>query len=277
MQRGYFFYNDNVLSLMELDKVSLEGTVVYEVLRVIDGVPLFFDDHFARLEHSCSLSGFIQPYDKQRLYRLINDLIERNCILTGNIMLKIAFQEERSPEVLLHFIPHKYPSQNDYMNGVSVGFLKAERNNPEAKIEQNVRNLANAMLYDKSLYEVLLVDHNDCITEGSRSNVFFVKDDELYTAPQHKVLTGITMAKVIGIAKKANIPVNYSEIKMADLGNFQAIFLTGTSPKILPVAQAGNIRYEIGIPIVKKIMGLYEKMMETDISDQKDIKKETAF
>ncbi|MCF8358229.1 MAG: aminotransferase class IV [Prolixibacteraceae bacterium] len=268
MQRGnFFFHNDLLLSAAQFKHLKFEGVVVYEVLRVIKGFPLFFDDHFARLEHSCQLIGYKQPFEKQVLYERFMTLISKNIFLSGNIKLNVIFNAD-GHHSLLYFIPHTYPSHEDYTKGVQVGFLEAERVNPEAKVEQHVREQANSMLETPGLYEVLLIDHEGEITEGSRSNVFFVDDNGLVTAPLEKVLKGITMAKVLDIAKKENIPVTFSAVKLADIGNYPSVFLTGTSPKILPVSRAGNQNFKASHPLVGRLMELYNKQIEKNIQSQ---------
>ena len=58
-----------------------------------------------------------------------------------------------------------------------------------------IRERPVRLISDNKLYEVLLVDRNGRITEGSRSNVFFVKGNKFYTGPSAMVLVGITRKK----------------------------------------------------------------------------------
>ena len=55
---------------------------------------------------------------------------------------------------------------------------------------------------DKMLYEVLLVNRDGVITEGSRSNVFFIKSGEVYTPPTDAVLPGVTRTMIIRILEE---------------------------------------------------------------------------
>jgi len=245
----------------------MEGTVVYEVIRIVKGVPLFFTDHYHRLLHSCSLIGYVPSVDPLVLLREFRDLTEKNRIREGNILMKIAFTGADEKQVIA-FIPHHYPTDDEYRKGVRVDFLPAQRNNPEAKVEQNVRERANQMLQSTDGYEVLLVDPDGGITEGSRSNVFFLRNNRLVTAPLNRVLKGITMAKVLEIAETEHIPVVFSAVKIDDLGRFSSAFLTGTSPRILPIATAGPYSFSVDHPVVETIRKRYDEMMEQDIQRQ---------
>ena len=163
MLKGEVFYLDNTLCSVNQWNEGLEmGTVVYEVLRIVDGVPLFYLDHYQRLINSCKLVGKKGQLDKDQLFTNMVTLAAENNFLIGNVMLKVIFSQSagfpyENPRTLLYFIPHSYPSDQQYITGVDVGILKAERQNPEAKVEQGVRNIANKILTESTLFEVLLV------------------------------------------------------------------------------------------------------------------------
>ncbi len=50
--------------------------------------------------------------------------------------------------------------------------------------------MTNKIIQEQGVAEVLLIDGDNCITEGSRSNVFFIRDNVFYTAPLPHVLAG---------------------------------------------------------------------------------------
>jgi len=277
MRGKYLLLNNEFVSTDQLDETSIKGVVVYEVLRIIEGFPLFFDDHFQRLVNSCRMIGQLYKSDKKELFGQIIELAKINAITTGNISLKIIFNPDQINETtysgtqvlrhssFLYFIPHSYPTADDYRTGVKVGFLEIERNNPEAKVEQGMKEKVRQSEQDTDVYEVLLVDNDGFITEGSRSNMVFVKGDTLYTCPLNRVLKGITLAKVIEIASQENIPVVFEAVHQSALSSFDALFITGTSPKILPVAKAGDTNFDTQNQLMRKLMGQYDGMIEQEI------------
>jgi branched-chain amino acid aminotransferase len=277
MRGKYLLLNNEFVSSDQWDETSTNGIVVYEVLRIIDGIPLFFDDHFQRLINSCRMIGQLYEPDKKELFRQIIELAKINDLTTGNITLKIIFNPHETIELtysgtqvlrystLLFFIPHSYPTTNDYLNGVKVGFLEIERNNPEAKVEQGIKEKVNQSGQESDVYEVLLVDKDGFITEGSRSNMVFVKGDTLYTCPLNRVLKGITLAKVLEIASAENIPVVFDAVHQTEIASFDTLFITGTSPRILPVAKAGNTDFDTQNQLMRKLMEQYDSMIELEI------------
>lgn len=84
--------------------------------------------------------------------------------------------------------------------------------------------------------EVLLLDEQGRILEGSTSNFFAVKDGQIWT-PADKVLYGITRSLVLKSAELASIPVRMSTISIDEIPNLQEAFLTSSSRSILPLRQ----------------------------------------
>lgn len=261
---GKYFLEQGELKAVETfyDFTGNPGACIFEVLRVISGVPLFLDDHLLRLEFSAGKLGFGQPVDVQHIREMIYLLISKNQVQTGNIKIVVRhFQHKNS--TWAYFIPYKYPSESDYKNGVGLGILQAERTNPEAKtIQPEVRETANKMIQSGGFYEVLLADNQGFIREGSRSNIFFTQGCTVVTPPSETVLNGITRRKIIEILKAGNYTWIEKTIALSDLGSFDSAFLTGTSPKVLPVRRIENLPFNPGNPLCTSIMDSYDRLVE---------------
>lgn len=243
--------------------------VVYEVLRVIDSIPLFLENHYERLLSSLKIQGWQFEMDCHEFKVEIGRLVVLNHRITGNIKFELTQKEGRNTWRLF-FIPHSYPTMREYKAGVRVDLLLAERTNPNAKVIQStIRERANQLISEKRLYEVLLVDHQNRITEGSRSNVFFVRNGVFYTAPSSMVLVGITRVKVFECLKKLNFSLIEEAILADQTDQFDAVFLTGTSPKILPVAKIGNQTFSVSNPFVLALIEEYNAMIDNYIKSEK--------
>lgn len=229
---------------------------VYEVLRVIRGIPLFIGDHLERFFHSARLAGKSIRFSPLEIEASINSLITTNKVSEGNILISCK------TNLKAFFISHKYPHPAWYKTGVRCGLLNAERQNPNAKVFQTaVRKQADDLIESEGFYEVLLVDHFNRITEGSRSNVFFVKDNVVFTPPDDEVLIGITRQKTIVLAREAGITFYEEEILTGYLPRFDAAFLTGTSPKILPVREAVKWKFDPQNWVVQNLVQKYDELI----------------
>jgi branched-chain amino acid aminotransferase len=233
---------------------------IYEVLRVMEGKPLFMEEHLERLYHSAEIAGHTIPYSSSEVEQFLIELIQHNQVDEGNILVSCK------KNLKIFFIAHSYPTNEQYVNGVVCGILHAERENPNAKVFQTtVREKANRLISAEGFYEVLLVDHELKITEGSRSNVFFIRENRILTPPAGKVLLGITRQRVISCATGLGITIGEEEINLQELSAYSTVFITGTSPKILPVYQILNQKFDVNHPLLRRLMKRYDEMIHSYI------------
>lgn len=252
----YFIFNQEIRPIHLLVSAENEGGI-YEVLRVSQGVPLFLEDHLERFFHSANIAGENILFSRQQIETLLNELIKKNNVFEGNILLSCNIN------LTACFIPHIYPTCEQYETGVNCSLLYAERDNPNAKVLQTtVRMQADKMLEENGFYEVLLVNKLNCITEGSRSNIFFWDGKKIVTPPAPKVLLGITRSKVIQLASDFGLTVLEDDISVENLTAFNAAFLTGTSPKILPLHQIEKVSLDPQNVTVRILMQKYDDLME---------------
>lgn len=252
----YFILNGELTGIKQFDSSENEGGI-YEVLRVVDGIPLFLEDHLERFFHSAQLAGINIGYSDTQIRDFLKNLIARNKVESGNILISCKINLEA------FFISHVYPTDKMYSEGINCGILKAERENPNAKVlHTTVRNRADQIISEKGFYEVLLIDHLGKVTEGSRSNVFFVNENEIVTPPSNRVLVGITRQKTLQLAADLNIQLVEKEVNFSELQLFDAVFITGTSPKILPVVKIDAFKFNPQNKIVGQLIKSYNELIE---------------
>ena len=230
--------------------------IIYEVLRVIEGKPIFLENHFKRMKNSFELIDEKVTLIYGDISNKVYELIKNENKLEGNI--KITY-EVYSKTLKIFFIEHSYPSAEMYENGVKTILYFGERENPNAKIvNENFREKINKEIKDNNAYEAILVDSNGYITEGSRSNIFMVKGNRLLTSPVKAVLPGITRQEIIKLAEKLKIEVEEVEYKYLDINKLDGMFISGTSPKVLPIKSINDINLDPNGGIIRKLMIEYD-------------------
>ncbi len=244
------------------------GIEIYEVIRVQEGVPLFAEDHMNRFFHSALLCHLEIPVDETEILSYLRQLIRINGVEEGNIRFSYCFR----PKGIFHayFIPHRYPDNRMILNGVECGLFKAERTDPNAKVVQTaLRDAADAMIREMGYYEVLLINRKDEITEGSRSNLFFLVNGVLHTAPTEEVLPGITRHKVLELAKEGGLDVIMKNRQVWELPSTDGVFLTGTSPKILPVRKIVEQLFRVDHTEIRWLIRAYDQLIDTYIKNNR--------
>jgi branched-chain amino acid aminotransferase len=156
--------------------------------------------------------------------------------------------------------------KNNIEKELKVFFFFAERKDPESKV---INHKLRSSIYHKLIhdggYEALLVNENNQITEGSRSNVFFMKGDTLFTAPDSAVLNGITRKHILEICSENNIRVDFLCVNAEEITQYDAVFMTGTSPSVLPFYCIDNKLFNVKIPMIERLRNLYLQKAEASI------------
>jgi branched-chain amino acid aminotransferase len=267
----YYLNNRQILSSASFSDSFLQHPFyLYEVFRVIDGVPLFIDDHEQRFLQSLHIPHQNPSDAFGFLKEDIHKLIELNALKEGN--MKLVFLHDEPASLMAYVNPHQYPTDEEFENGVSVGFMEAIRENPNAKVmDTALRSHANVLKQEQQVYETLLVNEDGCVTEGSRSNVFFIKENQLITPPLEQVLPGITRLNIFRLCQKLNIEVIEKCVSMKEVLKMNAVFISGTSRKILPVKQIENTDFNISHPLLLHLKKAFNEFIAAYIQQHRTI------
>ncbi len=246
------------------DKIFNKPSVIYEVIRVEEGVPLFFDDYYERLNNSFRLINKSLSLTSDDLKSMINKLLEINGCNTGPVKLMFGFDD--SIHNLIYLMQPHVPDIEYYNTGVHTILLHKERINPNAKVwNQQMRDATSLELKKANAFEGILVDEEGYITEGSRSNIFFIKNGIVYTTPDEFVLPGITRKKVLQLCESNEIEVEMKRIHSTDILNYDAVFITGTSRKVLPLKTIDTMKFGVEDRTMQQISKAFENLVETYI------------
>ncbi len=262
-----FILNGKLLSSDHFDNsLVYDGDSIYEVIRMVKGNPVFFNDHMERLVTSAKIQQKELLAEISVLRRDIINLVKTER--KKEINLKIVFNyNQDSDNYLVYFIEPIYPSEEQYKKGVRGILFYAERKDPESKV---INHKLRSSIYHKLIleggYEALLVNEENCITEGSRSNIFFLKDNMLVTAPDETILNGITRKYILDICRENKIKVKYLCVPVDSVGDYEAVFMTGTSPMVLQFSRIGDVYFNVRNPLIENLRKLFIKKAEESIS-----------
>lgn len=277
----YFLY-ENEIKLCEKfkDYYSEEGKSLYEVIRIDDGIPIFLMEHIERLYNSAEIMKYNISITTDEIINRILKLISENNVKEGNLKLVINYSLDSGDKedsndnnnninerFLAYFLPHSYPSKEEYAEGVKTIIYHGERSNPNAKVINSVfREKVNALISSKDAYEAILVNDAGFITEGSRSNIFMVIGSTVITSKLEDVLPGITRQFIIKACKSLNIEFEERNIHEKDLETLTGLFISGTSPKVLPIKSVDDLLFNSSR---NTIINLIMKELQVEINKNK--------
>lgn len=262
----FISFNYQLIPYTDLETcLSTRYTIVYEVVRLIDGIPLFWEGHWNRLINSLKAINSKLALDKAEFEENLAILIFKNDYLNTNIRIEIS-----GKNTLIYAINAIYPSSTDYENGVEVNFVNEIRPNPTSKIlRRSWKKMMELRVNKSGVFESLLINNQGLITEGSHTNVFFIKGNVLYSADESLILPGITRLEIMRIAANKLIPIIYLPIYQKDVNNFDAAFLCATSLHMLPISKINNHSFDINNDIVQLLMFDFEKHIIKEIAGAK--------
>lgn len=253
-----------IIASVPPDIIFTGNQELYEVLRVEDKIPLFITDHLQRLKEGFAKLNILHQFPWQALTQAIYKLIKNQSIKNNNLKISCFVKNQKISQYYVYAITSKYPDKKAYALGIRTSLFYAERDNPNIKIGHTpIRLSANTEIQTKAVYEVLLVDHDGRITEGSRSNVFFIIKDTIYTASSNTVLQGILRKKVLEIIEQCNINLKMESMPAAQVNHINAAFITGTSPRILPISHINDIVLDVNNNILRLLMDKLSEVIKT--------------
>lgn len=119
----------------------------------------------------------------------------------------------------------------------------------------NARMMREAV--SKGFTNALVCDTLGNVAESATSNVFMVRDGEVFTpVPNGTFLDGITRRRIMGLLREAGIKVHETVLSIEDFHAADEVFLTGNLAKVTPVIAFDDTQYEIG-PITRQARSAY--------------------
>jgi branched-chain amino acid aminotransferase len=271
----YYFLDGNIFPVDIEEEVPSGEVSFYEVIRTRGGVPLFFDDHMKRLKDGIATRYDLSDDISEMISEGLDALVRQETFAEINVRITVSFIGQQY-SVHICYISSSYPDNETFRNGVPLILYRAERLDPAVKMLNNrLRLSVNEALLKKKAYEALLLNKEGLITEGSRSNVFFVNSKGiLYTAPDSMVLSGITRKYVIDICRREGYEIVYEAVRASEIHTFQSAFITGTSPMVLPVKSIEDHLFRTDNDVIKRLILLYRQLASDSIINYQKRKKE---
>lgn len=233
--------------------------IFYEVMRLKDGSLLFYEDHFQRLRSSLATVIGAPQITMEQFVEDIELLLNVDGVKNQNIKY-VYFNQMGEWIRSVYYIPSNYPSPDTYMQGVYAKSVYFERSQPDVKQMSKALRDIRIQMENEGVFDFLCMNHDGFITEGTKTNVFMLKDKRLFTAPDSDVLGGITRKKIIQLATSLGIEVVYRCLSLKETLSCDAIFFSGTSIGILPISKLDNHNFNFTVcDDLLNLMGAFQK------------------
>ena len=190
--------------------------IYYETVRVKDGVLLFVEDHLQRLVNSVKgLENF--PVNTSSILAEAYSFIDMDCIKDGSVRIVLTKEV-----LLIHQADIAIPTEEQFENGINTSILNWERKTPNLKIFRgDYKTTVNEKFKQENEhglpFELVLTDNEGRLYEGSMSNLFVIRDGKVYSAPDNKILIGITRKRVMEALKRSGLELQTGTFRPEEL------------------------------------------------------------
>jgi len=250
-----FHRNDAKVSVF--DSGFLLGDGVWEGIRLHNNHLVFIDDHLDRLFESAKGISLEIPFSKTQIINQISKVLLKNNMTDGvHIRLIISRGEKITPyqnpkanigPITLVVIPeYKETDPNTYKNGICIGRVSIVRPphnilsthyNTLSKLNCILASVeANKLSYD----EGIMNDPYGNISTCNSTNLFFIKNNSVWTSKGEYCLNGITRSKAIYLCEKNDIDCYQKNFTFDEIKDCDEAFVTGTFAGIIPVSSLEN-------------------------------------
>lgn len=224
----------------------LEGKGVFETMQVYSGKIFAFDQHWQRLLRGLKAYNIHPSFKETEVLNNIHSCLLRNELNNARVRLTIWRSSEKiKMSIVCQGVRRR--SQAQYQKGFSVTLSKLIRNKTKyshiKSIDYQLFRQAYLQAKKNGYDEAILLNRQGFLVEGTRTNIFYVKNRTLYTpSVQCGCLNGITRQFVLQIARRKKISYKTVKAKPNDVIVSDEAFLTNSLLGIMPVTRFAGKR-----------------------------------
>ncbi|MCB9747196.1 MAG: aminotransferase class IV [Candidatus Omnitrophica bacterium] len=250
---------------------QIEGRGVFETMKVDSLGILAWPRHYQRLKKGCLFYRMKAIPVQKEFQNIIKKILQMNELRFARVRIMI-FEQRDVQYVSLTALPIKTIAAKKYQQGfkVSVEQMPERKKQPAylKSLDYHAFREAYQSARNQGFDEAVLTNSQKQIVEGTRSNIFFVKADTVYTPSLTSgCLDGITRNIILGCLKKLKRKYVQKRIYLKELKAADEIFLTSSVLGVMPVTQIENKRISSGRmgEITRQIFLSYKKIKPTVI------------
>ena len=236
------------------DRALTHGLGLYETLKLMRGVPVFFEEHIARLDLGLEELGLARPAAREEMAEQICRLSEAGDVPDGACrVLVTAGPPDGTPGLIIQTDKRTFPARP--LRVISYRGVRVRAQLKAMTVMQSY--LAQRAAAAAGADDAILVDEEGRMFEGATSNMFLARGGGLVTPPaEGAILPGVMRAKVEELASANGIPVVEAFARVADLRPDDGMLLTSSVRGIVPVDSVDGRRLLIPDELLARLRAL---------------------
>jgi branched-subunit amino acid aminotransferase/4-amino-4-deoxychorismate lyase len=281
----------NELCLPVTDVGFVQGVTVAEQLRTFAGTLFQLQPHLDRLDRSLRIVGVSVPGGATSLTEPASELVERNyalleagddlglCIFVTPGDYSTFADSVAEPRVAMHTFPVPFRLWANLYDQGQILSVPSVRQVPNSSwpAELKCRSRMHYYLADREAAQkipaarALILDQQDHVLETSTANIIaYFEGHGLVSPPNDSVLPGISISFLKQVASSLGIGYHERVLSLNDLARADEVYLTSTSPCVLPVVRCDDIVFGTGCPgpVYASLLQEWSNRVDCDIRQQ---------
>jgi 4-amino-4-deoxychorismate lyase len=208
--------------------------------------------------------------ENSEISNILQELLTKNNLQNAYIRLNVSAGDG---QIGLQTGPYMNPNTIFFIKEMpettieeKIGvLLSARRNTPEGNVRLKSHHYLNNVIGkrevgDSASKEGLFLTNEGHLAEGVVSNLFFLKEDTLYTPSlQTGILNGITREFVLNWCAISDIQCEEGLYTVEELLSSDEVFVTNSIQEIVPISLVGNVQFKgKSGEFVKKLQSAYK-------------------
>ena len=246
------------------------GDGVYEVVLILNGKLIDLDGHIRRLERSLNEIEIQLSFNLKIFEPIINRLMKMNFLKNGIVYIQVtrgvASRDHKYPKSvnasIVMTIKHINISQKLQKNGQKA--ITVEDQRWKRRDIKTIQLLPNCIAKEKAnkegAYEAIMIMGDGTVSEGSSSNVWLVKKNQLITREANfNILNGITRKAILKIAKVKNLNIEERKFDIKEMLDSDEVFITSATSIVTGITEIDGKKINNGKigSISKKLRDYY--------------------
>jgi branched-chain amino acid aminotransferase len=257
------------------DRGLLLADGLFETLRAYRGHVFKLEEHLQRLAAGAAELGIPLPLDPPSIAQAVRETLDANQLAAADAAIRITLTrgpgqrgllppDDPLPTLIVSAAAYQAPPSVDGF--IAVAAKRVRRN--EKSVTSRIKTLGyldNVIAQTEAAAagadEAIMLNNQDTVACGARSNLFAVIDGTLRTpALEDGALPGITRHTVLALCRSEAIDLLEGTITHADLRNASEVFVTNSLLEIMPVRLCDGGDLPIG-PVTKRLAAAYSELV----------------
>jgi branched-chain amino acid aminotransferase len=272
--RTYFdgrWHDGDIPVMRAADHGAWLGTTVFDGARWVDGIAPDLDRHCARVNRSARALMITPTVATDTMVEIVLEGLSAYppgaaiyirpmyWALDGGPLGVMPLEDRTGFAIALEEIPMAPPDASTTLTTTRFRRPTLDCAVVDAKAgclyPNNARMLREAR--DKGYGNALVADAIGNVAESATSNVFIVRDGEIFTPIANGTfLAGITRARHISNLSADGVRVHETVLSFEDVRAADEVFLSGNMSKVTPVTEFDGSHYQVG-PLTRRARELY--------------------